>query len=137
MRVFLSLFALLLLSCCGGISDSQKEEMRLDLEVRLFDAYFAQDGVAAMGLDVDLLSVKSDPYPGFPDGSWGVFSCSFSDGDHRVILSGDCGFDADGFLHRGDGDSYAVHLSSAVVDGRSVPLSECVYNRPEFIGGAE
>lgn len=134
-RVIMSLLVTLLLCGCGGISDSQKEDMRLDLEVCMNDAFLDADGIAAMGVEVDLLSVKDEPYPGYTDGSWGVFSCTFSDGDHRVILHGDCGFDKDGFLFRDGRESYAVNLYSAIVDGRSIPLYECVYNLPTFIGG--
>lgn len=80
---------LLLLSC--GVSSSDKKQMETVLSNYLYEKYSNSDIIPGE-YTVELSNVKKDKY--IYDGEyWGVFSCTFKDGDNNVIISGTVSFD--------------------------------------------
>ncbi|MCM1066843.1 MAG: hypothetical protein NC418_04620 [Muribaculaceae bacterium] len=121
---------LLLLSACG-VSSDRKEEMQNSLYVGLTDALLKQDSFVAFAPSVELREVERGAFFSV-DGYRGLFSCSFTEGEHRVFLSGSCGFDKDGFLATMPDGRLAVDVVAILVDSRSTNVSTSIYNLPVF-----
>lgn len=125
----------IILSACG-VSDDKREAMQNSLYVSLTDVLLEQDSFVAFAPDVELRKVERGDFFSV-SGYRGMFSCSFMDGDNRVILSGSAGFDDEGLLATMPDGKLAIDVSVVLVDGHSSPVSTSIYNLSSFFSNRD
>lgn len=110
--------------------------MKNSLEVALNSAFLSQDEFVAFAPKVELRNVERGEYSG-AEGYVGQFSCSFSDGDARVYMTGTVGFNDAGFVVALPNKKLGIWVSTILVDSHPVAVNTSIYNLPSFDSGSK
>lgn len=130
-------FVVSLVSSCG-VSSKDKEDIKNSLFFTLADKIAQQSEFSERGLSVELLSVKTTPFPPLEEGMTAVFSCSFTDDkNNKVYMSGTAGVNDAGLVmdmpERFGKDKIAIDISAILVNSKDVPVDESIYNLSCFM----